>query len=79
MNDLVATRQAARRCGVSMPTFSRYVSEGRITPAFRGSGPKGQMAFHRADVEALREERLAEVLARFEEEPAPEEAANATP
>lgn len=52
-NDLLTTRQAADRLGVTVSTISRWVASGKLAPALRIEGLRGPMWFRPADVDAL--------------------------
>jgi predicted site-specific integrase-resolvase len=57
--DLIGSRDVCTLLGIDRSTLSRRVALGKITPAVRLPGPRGAFLFHRADVEALREESAA--------------------
>jgi excisionase family DNA binding protein len=61
--DLLATIEVAKRLGLERSTLSRWVKEGRITPAMRLPGATGAFLFHPSEVERV---RLAENLAAAE-------------
>lgn len=51
--DLITTRQAAERLGVTVSTVSRWAASGKLVPALRLEGLRGPMWFRPADVDAL--------------------------
>lgn len=57
--ELMPTVEVARSLGLERSTLSRWVKEGRITPAMRLPGRTGAFLFHPAEVERV---RLAENL-----------------
>jgi predicted site-specific integrase-resolvase len=60
IDDLISTTEAIKMLGVDRSTLSRYVKFGDIQPAKRfGDGPKAFMLFWRADIETLRESKVA--------------------
>ena len=60
ISDLLSTTEAIELLGVDRSTLSRYVKFGDVTPAKRfGDGPKSFMLFWKADIEALREAKVA--------------------
>jgi excisionase family DNA binding protein len=50
--DLLSTKQAAERMGVSVSTISRLVASRKLTPALRLEGKTGPMFFNQEDVES---------------------------
>ena len=42
---LLTTQEAANRLGVSVQTVSRWVAEGKLTPALKAPGLRGPMFF----------------------------------
>lgn len=58
--ELLATRQVADALGIDVSTISRWVKEGRISPAMRLPGKTGAMLFTPKDVERLRSALAAE-------------------
>lgn len=62
--DLMATVEVAESLGCERSTLSRWVKEGRITPAMRLPGPTGAFLFHPAEVERVRLTEAA-ALRRF--------------
>ena len=66
-NDLISTREALKLLGLTQPsTITRYVQDGKLTPATKLPGPNGAYVFHRADVVALVDQRRAELYAAIE-------------
>lgn len=65
-DELLATIEVAQSLRLERSTLSRWVKEGRITPAMRLPGVNGAFLFHPAEVERV---RLAE-----NRPPAPEKA-----
>ena len=60
IDELISTTEAIELLGVDRSTLSRYVKFGDIQPAKRfGDGPKSFMVFWKADIEALREAKVA--------------------
>lgn len=53
MTNLLTTKEAAERLGVTVYTVARYAREGRLTPALRLPGIRGAMFFQPEDIEAL--------------------------
>ena len=54
-DELIDTAEAAQRLGISRSTLTRWVSAGRIEPAFTVPGYRGNFLFDPADVSALKE------------------------
>lgn len=52
-DDLLATAEAAKRLGRSVPTVNRWAAEGRLTIAHKLPGPNGAHLFDRLEVERL--------------------------
>lgn len=52
MSDLIPSRAAAERLGVSRPTLQRLVERGVLIPVARGEGIRGAMWFKISDLEA---------------------------
>ena len=50
---LLTTREAASRLGVSVQTVSRWVMEGKLKPALKGSGIRGPLFFAADDVDEM--------------------------
>lgn len=55
--DLLTSRQAAERLGVSVATLTRWVRAGKITPASQVPHYRGALFFDPADVKALADDR----------------------
>lgn len=51
--NLIQTSDVAELTGRSVPTVARWVKEGKLTPALKGTGIRGAMWFRREDVNAL--------------------------
>lgn len=51
--DLIGSVEAAETLSIDRSTLSRWVSAGKIAPALRGSGTRGEKFFTRHEVEAL--------------------------
>jgi phage terminase Nu1 subunit (DNA packaging protein) len=61
-NDLLSTNDLAKLADVTVPTVTRWVAEGRVTPVYKGKGLRGAFLFHRHEVERFlgaRERELA--------------------
>lgn len=61
-NEVVSTTDLAKLADVTVPTVTRWVAEGRVTPFYKGKGLRGAFLFHRHEVErflAVRERDLA--------------------
>lgn len=61
-NELLNTAQAARELNVHRSTLTRMVKAGKIKPAVKGDGLRGEMFFRIADVRRVKE-RLASAVA----------------
>lgn len=58
--DLIGSAAACELLGIDRSTLSRWITDGRITPALKLSeGVTGAHVFNRADIETLRTEREA--------------------
>lgn len=51
---LLTSREAANRLGISVQTISRWVNEGKLTPALKAPGLRGPSFFRAEDVDALK-------------------------
>lgn len=61
--ELVSTTDLAELAEVTVPTVTRWVADGRVTPIYKGKGLRGAFLFHRSEVErflSVRERELAE-------------------
>lgn len=59
-NDLLGTVEAAEALGCERSTLSRWVKEGRLTPAHKLPGRNGAFLFTRDEIERV---RIAEAAA----------------
>lgn len=50
---LLTTQEAANRLGVSVQTVSRWVNDGKLTPALKAPGIRGPMFFRADDVDEM--------------------------
>lgn len=57
--DLIATKAAAEVLGVSVRTLNRWAAAGRIVPAYKGEGPRGEYVYDPAEVERVKKEAAA--------------------
>ena len=51
-SELLSTREVAALLGAHVATVSRWVAQGRLSPAMKLPGTTGAYLFRRADVEA---------------------------
>jgi excisionase family DNA binding protein len=61
-NELVSTTELAELAEVTVPTVTRWVAEGRVTPVYKGKGLRGAFLFSRHEVDRfldVRERELA--------------------
>lgn len=63
---LIDTTEAARRLDVTPARISQLVSQGTLTPAGRVHGGRA-MLFHAADVEKVKQARIAALLKKASE------------
>jgi DNA-binding transcriptional MerR regulator len=52
-SDLIPTKDVADRLGVTRRQVHYLIETGRLTPAIKGTGPRGPMFFDPAAVDAL--------------------------
>jgi len=57
--DLIGSAEAAQLLGIDKPTLTRWVKAGRVKAAHKFPGKNGAFIFHRADINALANERSA--------------------
>lgn len=50
---LVGGAEASELLNIDRSTISRWVKAGKLTPALKGSGLRGELFFHREDIDAL--------------------------
>jgi DNA-binding transcriptional MerR regulator len=65
--DLITTEATAATLGVNPSTVSRWARAGVLRSVAKGEGSRGPRFFNRADVEALRTERIATMTAELAE------------
>jgi excisionase family DNA binding protein len=65
--DLITTKEAAGLLSVNGSTVNRWAEGGKLRPVAKGEGSRGPRFFNRADVEALRTERIATLSAELAE------------
>lgn len=53
-SDLIPTKEAARILRRTVGTVCRWVADGKLEPAIKGTGPRGPMWFEREAIEAIR-------------------------
>ena len=61
--ELLTSRQAAERLEKDRSTISRWVAQGRLKVALRGTGVRGEQFFHPDDVDRLKSELEREMSA----------------
>lgn len=54
-SEFMSTAEVAKAFEKSVPTITRWVAAGKLTPTYKGEGIRGFYLFDRADVEALLE------------------------
>lgn len=60
MEELITTAEACRRLGFKdRSSLTRYVAEGRITPAMKLDGKTGAYLFAPSEIERFKSERAA--------------------
>lgn len=50
---LIGSAEASELLHIDRSTVSRWVKSGKLTPAVKGSGIRGEVFFRREDVEAI--------------------------
>jgi excisionase family DNA binding protein len=63
--DLITTGEASALLGVDGSTVNRWAKGGKLRSIAKGEGSRGPRFFARADVEALRSERIATLSAEL--------------
>ena len=59
-DDQITTREALDILGYAHPsTITRFVAEGKLTPARKMPGKRGAYLFHRADINRLNDTLIA--------------------
>lgn len=59
IEDLIGSADAAEKLNIDRSTLSRWATAGKITPALRGAGSRGEKFFHTNEIEALAAELAA--------------------
>jgi len=52
--EMMSTAKAAAELNVHRSTLTRMVQAGKIKPAYRGEGPRGEMAFYPSEIRKAR-------------------------
>lgn len=52
-SDLIPTRAVAEQLGVTVRQVHYLIETGRLTPAMKGTGPRGPMFFRPSDIANL--------------------------
>lgn len=60
--DLMSTLQVAKAAGVTVPTVTRWVADGKLVPAHKADGLRGAYVFERTEVERWLTARANEFL-----------------
>lgn len=50
---LIGSAEVSDLLHIDRSTVSRWVKSGKLTPAIKGTGVRGELFFHRDDIEAL--------------------------